>query len=102
MVAILKNILKSSKKILHYYYFFLLRYDKEGHAMEAHSLTEVRGAGGGGYINWKMLSDIKTEHLGHGEKVPDFDRLFPHTCWLHFFRFIRLNIKRSRLREKFI
>uniref|UniRef100_A0A3P8W1P0 Replication protein A subunit n=1 Tax=Cynoglossus semilaevis TaxID=244447 RepID=A0A3P8W1P0_CYNSE len=47
-------------------------YDKEGHAMEAHSLTEVRGAGGGGYINWKMLSDIKTEHLGHGEKADYF------------------------------
>ena len=39
--------------------------------MEAQSLTEMRGGGGGGggNTNWKMLSDIKTEHLGHGDKV---------------------------------
>ncbi|XP_072320453.1 replication protein A 70 kDa DNA-binding subunit [Eucyclogobius newberryi] len=43
-------------------------YDKEGHAMEAQSLTELRG-GGGGNTNWKSLSDVKTEHLGHGEKA---------------------------------
>ncbi|KAJ0063749.1 hypothetical protein NL108_006693, partial [Boleophthalmus pectinirostris] len=44
-------------------------YDKEGHAMDAQSLTEVRGGGGGGNTNWKSLSDVKTEHLGHGEKA---------------------------------
>ncbi|XP_046892266.1 LOW QUALITY PROTEIN: replication protein A 70 kDa DNA-binding subunit [Hypomesus transpacificus] len=49
-------------------------YDKEGHAMEAQSLTEMRGGGGGGggNTNWKMLSDIKTEHLGHGDKADYF------------------------------
>ncbi|KAJ0021968.1 hypothetical protein NQD34_009458 [Periophthalmus magnuspinnatus] len=44
-------------------------YDKEGHAMDAQSLTEVKGGGGGGNTNWKSLSDVKTEHLGHGEKA---------------------------------
>lgn len=44
------------------------RYDKEGHSMEGQSLTEMR-SGGGGNANWKTLSDVKTEHLGHGEKV---------------------------------
>ncbi|XP_062329579.1 replication protein A 70 kDa DNA-binding subunit [Osmerus eperlanus] len=48
-------------------------YDKEGHAMDAQSLTEMRGGGGGGgNTNWKMLSDIKTEHLGHGDKADYF------------------------------
>lgn len=45
------------------------RFDKEGHAMDGQSLTEMRGAGGGGNTNWKTLSDVKTEHMGHGEKV---------------------------------
>lgn len=46
------------------------RYDQEGHSMEGQSLTEMRsGSGGGGNTNWKTLSDVKTEHLGHGEKV---------------------------------
>ncbi|XP_070761827.1 replication protein A 70 kDa DNA-binding subunit isoform X1 [Enoplosus armatus] len=43
-------------------------YDKEGHAMDGQSLTEVKG-GGGGNTNWKTLSDVKTEHLGHGDKA---------------------------------
>uniref|UniRef100_A0A8D0AZC9 Replication protein A subunit n=1 Tax=Sander lucioperca TaxID=283035 RepID=A0A8D0AZC9_SANLU len=43
-------------------------YDKEGHAMDGQSLTEVKGSGGG-LTNWKTLSDVKTEHLGHGDKV---------------------------------
>ncbi|XP_037329613.2 replication protein A 70 kDa DNA-binding subunit [Pungitius pungitius] len=43
-------------------------YDKEGHAMDGQSLTEVRGSGGG-ITNWKTLSDVKTEHLGHGDKA---------------------------------
>lgn len=43
-------------------------YDKEGHAMDGQSLTDVKG-GGGGNTNWKSLSDVKTEHLGHGEKA---------------------------------
>lgn len=52
--------------------FVLLRYDKEGHVMEGQSLTEVKSGSGGGNTNWKTLCDVKTEHLGHGEKV--------HTC----------------------
>lgn len=47
-------------------------YDKEGHAMEGQSLTEMRGGGGGANTNWKCLSDVKTEHLGHGEKADYF------------------------------
>ena len=45
------------------------RYDKEGHAMDGQSLTEVKAGGGGGLTNWKTLADVKTEHLGHGDKV---------------------------------
>lgn len=37
--------------------------------MEGQSLTEMRTGGGGGNTNWKTLTDVKTEHLGHGEKV---------------------------------
>ncbi|CAL1570712.1 unnamed protein product [Knipowitschia caucasica] len=44
-------------------------YDKQGHAIDAQSLTELRSGGGGGNTNWKALSDVKTEHLGHGEKA---------------------------------
>lgn len=43
-------------------------YDKEGHAMDGQSLTEVKGSGRGN-VNWKTLSDVKTEHLGHGDKA---------------------------------
>ncbi|KAM3616204.1 uncharacterized protein V6R79_014270 [Siganus canaliculatus] len=44
-------------------------FDKEGHTMEGQSLTEMKGSGGGGNTNWKTLSDVKTEHLGHGDKA---------------------------------
>lgn len=44
-------------------------YDKEGHTMDGQSLTEVKSGGGGGNTNWKTLSDVKTEHLGHGDKA---------------------------------
>ncbi|KAI1903264.1 hypothetical protein AGOR_G00025420 [Albula goreensis] len=45
-------------------------YDKEGHALDGQSVTELKaGGGGGGNTNWKTLTDIKTEHLGHGEKA---------------------------------
>lgn len=44
-------------------------YDKEGHAMDGQSLTEVKGGSGGGNTNWKSLADVKTEHLGHGDKA---------------------------------
>lgn len=45
------------------------RYDKEGHALDGQSMTEMRGGGGGGPTNWKTLADVKNEHLGHGDKV---------------------------------
>uniref|UniRef100_A0A8C4I7C2 Replication protein A subunit n=1 Tax=Dicentrarchus labrax TaxID=13489 RepID=A0A8C4I7C2_DICLA len=45
------------------------RYDKEGHAIDGQSLTEMKGGSGGGNTNWKTLSDVKTEHLGHGDKA---------------------------------
>ncbi|XP_061538402.1 replication protein A 70 kDa DNA-binding subunit isoform X1 [Phycodurus eques] len=44
-------------------------YDKEGHGIDGQSLTELKGGSGGGNTNWKTLSDVKTEHLGHGEKA---------------------------------
>ncbi|XP_047450988.1 replication protein A 70 kDa DNA-binding subunit [Mugil cephalus] len=47
-------------------------YDKEGHAMDGQSLTELKGAGGGGNTNWKSLIDVKAEHLGHGDKADYF------------------------------
>ncbi|CAL8353399.1 unnamed protein product [Lota lota] len=52
-------------------------YDKEGHAVEGQSLTELRGGGGGGgaNTNWKTLSDVKTEHLGHGDKADYFSSI---------------------------
>ncbi|KAJ8347664.1 hypothetical protein SKAU_G00262530 [Synaphobranchus kaupii] len=49
------------------------RYDKEGHALDSQSLTELKaGGGGGGNTNWKMLGDVKSEHLGHAEKADYF------------------------------
>ncbi|KAM9811370.1 replication protein A 70 kDa DNA-binding subunit isoform X1 [Syngnathus typhle] len=47
-------------------------FDKEGHSMEGQSLTESRGSGGMANSNWKTLSDVKSEHLGHGEKADYF------------------------------
>ncbi|XP_072248336.1 replication protein A 70 kDa DNA-binding subunit [Leuresthes tenuis] len=44
-------------------------YDQEGHAMDGQSLSEMKGGSGGGNTNWKTLSDVKTEHLGHGDKA---------------------------------
>uniref|UniRef100_A0A6Q2YR71 Replication protein A subunit n=1 Tax=Esox lucius TaxID=8010 RepID=A0A6Q2YR71_ESOLU len=44
----------------------------DGHSMEGQSLTEARTGGGGGNTNWKTLGDIKTEHLGHGDKADYF------------------------------
>lgn len=53
------------------------RYDKEGHSMEGQSLTETRTGGGGGSVNWKTLADVKSEHLGHGEKVRSPSAVLP-------------------------
>ncbi|XP_053362671.1 replication protein A 70 kDa DNA-binding subunit [Clarias gariepinus] len=47
-------------------------YDKEGHALDGQSMTEMRGVGGGGPTNWKTLADVKNEHLGHGDKADYF------------------------------
>uniref|UniRef100_A0A671N9W1 Replication protein A subunit n=1 Tax=Sinocyclocheilus anshuiensis TaxID=1608454 RepID=A0A671N9W1_9TELE len=48
-------------------------YDKEGHAVDGQSMTELRGpGGGGGNTNWKTLAEVKNEHLGHGDKADYF------------------------------
>uniref|UniRef100_A0A8C1T2Z3 Replication protein A subunit n=1 Tax=Cyprinus carpio TaxID=7962 RepID=A0A8C1T2Z3_CYPCA len=48
-------------------------YDKEGHAIDGQSMTELRGpGGGGGNTNWKTLAEVKNEHLGHGDKADYF------------------------------
>uniref|UniRef100_A0A8C5DXT3 Replication protein A subunit n=1 Tax=Gouania willdenowi TaxID=441366 RepID=A0A8C5DXT3_GOUWI len=53
-------------------HFISCRYDKDGHTMTGQSLTELRGGSGGGNTNWKSLSDVKSEHLGHGDKADYF------------------------------
>lgn len=45
------------------------RYDQEGYAADSQSLTEMRSGGSGATMNWKSLSDVKNENMGHGEKV---------------------------------
>ncbi|XP_066520386.1 replication protein A 70 kDa DNA-binding subunit [Hoplias malabaricus] len=47
-------------------------YDKEGHALDGQSMTEMRGGGGNSTTNWKTLADVKNEHLGHGDKADYF------------------------------
>ncbi|XP_039887856.1 replication protein A 70 kDa DNA-binding subunit-like [Simochromis diagramma] len=47
-------------------------YDREGFAVNSQSLTETRSAGTGLNMNWKTLSDIKNEDMGHGEKAQYF------------------------------
>lgn len=47
-------------------------FDREGHAVDSQSLTEARPVGSGARMNWKTLSDVKTEHMGHGEKADYF------------------------------
>ncbi|KAM4742376.1 replication protein A 70 kDa DNA-binding subunit [Anableps anableps] len=44
-------------------------FDKEGHSMEGQSLTEAKGGSGRLMENWKSLADVKSEHLGHGDKA---------------------------------
>uniref|UniRef100_A0A8C9R0A5 Replication protein A subunit n=1 Tax=Scleropages formosus TaxID=113540 RepID=A0A8C9R0A5_SCLFO len=51
----------------------ICRYDKEGHALDGQSMTELKSGGGGGVnTNWKTLMDVKMEHLGHGDKADYF------------------------------
>uniref|UniRef100_A0A8C6SYI9 Replication protein A subunit n=1 Tax=Neogobius melanostomus TaxID=47308 RepID=A0A8C6SYI9_9GOBI len=47
-------------------------FDREGHAVDSQSLTEARPVGSGARMNWKTLSDVKTEHMGHREKADYF------------------------------
>ncbi|XP_063344138.1 replication protein A 70 kDa DNA-binding subunit-like [Pelmatolapia mariae] len=47
-------------------------YDREGFAINSQSLTETRSAGTGLNMNWKTLSAIKNEDMGHGEKAQYF------------------------------
>ncbi|KAM8835855.1 replication protein A 70 kDa DNA-binding subunit-like isoform 1-T1 [Synchiropus picturatus] len=47
-------------------------YDREGHALDSQSLTQTRSLGRGLTTNWKTLSDIKTEQMGHTEKADYF------------------------------
>ncbi|XP_068572152.1 replication protein A 70 kDa DNA-binding subunit-like [Cebidichthys violaceus] len=47
-------------------------YDQGGYAIDSQSLTETRSVGSGARTNWKTLSDIKNEQLGHGEKADYF------------------------------
>lgn len=56
------------------YFTYLLwykncRYDHQGHALASQSLTERTSAGSGLKVNWKTLSEVKDEKMGHGEKV---------------------------------
>lgn len=53
--------------------------------MDGQSLTEARTGGGGGNTNWKTLADIKTEHLGHGDKVFLLTHTRQHTLTLTYF-----------------
>uniref|UniRef100_A0A3Q3WHF4 Replication protein A subunit n=1 Tax=Mola mola TaxID=94237 RepID=A0A3Q3WHF4_MOLML len=47
-------------------------YDQEGYAADSQSLTEMRSGGSGATMNWKSLSDVKNENMGHGEKADYF------------------------------
>lgn len=47
-------------------------YDQGGFALDSQSLSENRSTGGGFSTNWKTLSDIRNQELGHGEKADYF------------------------------
>ncbi|XP_015235534.1 PREDICTED: replication protein A 70 kDa DNA-binding subunit-like [Cyprinodon variegatus] len=47
-------------------------YDKEGYAVDSQSLTETMSVSIGPKMNWKTLSDVKNENMGHGEKAEYF------------------------------
>ncbi|XP_041808036.1 replication protein A 70 kDa DNA-binding subunit-like [Chelmon rostratus] len=47
-------------------------YDQEGYELDSQSLTETRSMGSGAKMNWKALSDVKSEHMGQGEKADYF------------------------------
>ncbi|XP_029303832.1 replication protein A 70 kDa DNA-binding subunit-like isoform X2 [Cottoperca gobio] len=65
-------------------------YDQEGYALDSESLTQTRSMGSGQKTNWKTLSDVKNEHLGHGEKpssasiCPSLQNVMRQPCgWKH-------------------
>lgn len=47
-------------------------YDREGCALNSQSLTEMRSVGSRSKMDWKTLSDVKNEQMGHGEKADYF------------------------------
>ncbi|KAI3373746.1 hypothetical protein L3Q82_022341, partial [Scortum barcoo] len=47
-------------------------FDQEGYALDSQSLTERRSVGSSTKMNWKTLSDVKNEQMGHGEKADYF------------------------------
>nr|XP_029135221.1 replication protein A 70 kDa DNA-binding subunit-like isoform X2 [Labrus bergylta] len=47
-------------------------FDQVGCKLNSQSLTEMRSSGSGAKTNWKSLSDVKEEHMGHGEKADYF------------------------------
>ncbi|XP_060911055.1 replication protein A 70 kDa DNA-binding subunit-like isoform X2 [Labrus mixtus] len=47
-------------------------FDQEGCKLNSQSLTEMRSSGSRAKTNWKSLSDVKEEHMGHGEKADYF------------------------------
>ncbi|XP_075887893.1 replication protein A 70 kDa DNA-binding subunit-like isoform X2 [Nelusetta ayraudi] len=47
-------------------------YDHQGHALASQSLTDRTSAGSGLKVNWKTLSEVKDEKMGHGEKADYF------------------------------
>lgn len=47
-------------------------YDQTGHMVASQSMTETRSTGSGARLNWKTLSDVKDDHMGHGDKAEYF------------------------------
>ncbi|TWW75009.1 Replication protein A 70 kDa DNA-binding subunit [Takifugu flavidus] len=47
-------------------------YDQGGYALASQSLSETKSGGSGMRMNWKTLSDVKNENMGHGEKADYF------------------------------
>uniref|UniRef100_A0A8C7XDA4 Replication protein A subunit n=1 Tax=Oryzias sinensis TaxID=183150 RepID=A0A8C7XDA4_9TELE len=50
-------------------------YDREGYAVNSQSLTERKSTNSGSRMNWKTLSDVKNENMGHEEKAEYFSCL---------------------------
>lgn len=63
------------------------RYDHGGYALDSQSLSETKSRGSGVRMNWKTLSEVKNENLGHGEKVH-----LPDTEHIHFHKHMHLKL----------